>query len=272
MTRSIGCFACMLVFTAGVASAQPAAKRLEFEVAAIKPADPDAHGSSMLTDRTGGLNVSNMPLRALITFAYGIRDFQLSGGPGWVGTERFDIIAKTERVESTQEPPDPRTMTDEQRKARDDQWNARVRALLADRFGLVVHKEAKEQPVYLLTVAKNGPKLTVVTTPGDRQGTSGGRGRSQGYAATMAMLANTLSNATGRPVIDKTGLTGKYDYILEWAPDGGAAPGPDAAQPVDSPGPTIFTALQEQLGLKLESSKGPVENVVIDHVDHPSAN
>jgi bla regulator protein blaR1 len=274
MLRSITCYAAILLFDVGVASTQPAAKPLEFEVAAIKPADPDAHGSSMMTDRAGGLNATNMPLRALITAAYGIRDFQLSGGPGWVGTERFDIIAKPERVESSQEPPDPRAMTDEQRKLRNEQWNARVRALLADRFALVVHTETKEQPVYLLTVAKNGPKLTVVTTPGDRQGTSGGRGRSQGFAATMSMLANTLSNATGRPVIDKTGLTGKYDYILEWTPDAGPAgpAGSDAPQPVDSPGPTIFTALQEQLGLKLESSKGPVENIVIDHVDHPSAN
>ncbi len=273
MTRSFACLAYTFAVAAGVALAQPATKPLEFEVAAIKPADPDAHGSSMMTDRAGGLNVTNMPLRALITFSYGIRDFQLSGGPGWVGTERFDIIAKTERVESGQEAPDPRTMTDEQRKSRNDEWNARVRALLADRFGLVVHRETKEQPVYLLTVAKNGPRLTVVTTPGDRQGTSGGRGRSQGFAATISMLANTLSNATGRPVIDKTGLTGKYDYILEWTPDAGAAgPGQDAPPPVDSPGPTIFTALQEQLGLKLESSKGPVENIVIDRVDHPSAN
>jgi uncharacterized protein (TIGR03435 family) len=273
MPQIFACLACTLVLAAGVASAQPAAKPLQFEVAAIKPADPDAHGSSMMTDKVGGLNVTNMPLRALITFSYGIRDFQLSGGPGWVGTERFDIIAKPERADNAAEPPDFKTMTDEQRKVRDDQWSARVRALLADRFGLVVHKETKEQPVYVLTVAKNGPKLTVVTTPGDRQGTSGGRGRSQGFAATMSMLANTLSNATGRPVIDKTGLTAKYDYILEWAPDGGTgSPGQDAPQPVDSPGPTIFTALQEQLGLKLESSKGPVENVVIDHVDHPSAN
>lgn len=274
MPPSIARFACSLVFAAGVASAQPAPKPLQFEVAAIKPADPDAHGSSMMTDRVGGLNVTNTPLRALITAAYGIRDFQLSGGPGWVGTERFDIIAKPERVEGAAEPPDGPTMTDGQRKVRNEQWNERVRTLLADRFGLVVHKETKEQPVYVLTVAKNGPKLTVVTTPGDRQGTSGGRGRSQGYAATISMLANTLSNATGRPVIDKTGLTAKYDYILEWVPDAGAtgSSGQDTPQPVDSPGPTIFTALQEQLGLKLESSKGPVENVVIDHVDHPSAN
>jgi bla regulator protein blaR1 len=272
MTRFIGCSACISVFAAGVAWAQPAPKPLEFEVAAIKPADPDAHNSSIMTDKTGGLNVTNVPLRNLITMAYGIRDFQLSGGPGWVGTERYDIIAKPERVENATEPAEFRDMMEDQRKVRDEQWKERVRALLSGRFGLVVHKETKEQPIYVLTVAKNGPKLIVVTTPGDRQGMSAGRGANQGFAATMSMLATNLAGTLGRPVVDKTGLNEKYDWTLKWTPDVAATSGPDAPQPVDSPGPTIFTALQEQLGLKLESSKGPVENVVIDHVDHPSAN
>jgi uncharacterized protein (TIGR03435 family) len=124
----------------------------------------------------------------------------------------------------------------------------------------------------MLSLAKGGPKLKVVTTPGDRQGMSAGRGTNQGFAANMAMLATNLSGTLGRPVVDKTGLTEKYDWVLKWTPDAGTSPGTDAPQPVDSPGPTIFTAIQEQLGLKLESSKGPVENIVIDRVDHPSAN
>ena len=243
-------------------------------MAAIKPADPDAHGSSMMTDNAGGLNVTNMSLRALITSAYGIRDFQLTGGPGWIRTERYDIIAKPERVDNAAEPADFRDLTEAQRKTRDEQWRERVRSLLANRFGLVVHKETKEQPIYVLSVAKGGPKLTVVTTPGDRQGMSGGRGTSQGFAAAISMLATNLAGTLGRPVVDKTGLNEKYDWVLKWTPDVEAtgSSGADTPQPVDSPGPTIFTALQEQLGLKLESSKGPVENVVIDHVDHPSAN
>jgi len=97
-------------------TAQQAAQPLRFEVASIKPSSPDAHGSSMMTDRAGGLNVENAPLRALITSAYGIRDFQLSGGPGWIGTDRYDIIAKAERAESAAEPPELRTMTEEQLK------------------------------------------------------------------------------------------------------------------------------------------------------------
>jgi uncharacterized protein (TIGR03435 family) len=255
------------LFFAGVAFAQP----FKFEVAAIKPSSPDAHGSSILTDKVGGLNVSNVPLRAIITMAYGIRDFQLSGGPGWVGTEHYDIIAKPEKVENPTEPPDLASMTDDQHKVRDDQWKSRVRALLAERFGLVVHTETKEEQIYVLSVAKGGPKLTVVTKPGERQGTSSNKGRSQGFAATMGLLATNLANAVGRPVFDKTGLTEKYDWVLEWTPDM-AATGLDAPTQVDSPGPTIFTALQEQLGLKLEASKGPVETIVIDRVGRPSEN
>jgi bla regulator protein BlaR1 len=256
-----------LIILTGVASAQSS----KFEVAAIKPSSPDAHGSSILTDKVGGLNAENIPLRAMITMAYGIRDFQLSGGPGWVGTDHYDIIAKPEKAVSAAPPPDEGPMSDDQRKIRDAQWKDRVRNLLAERFGLVVHKETKDEQTYVLTVAKGGPKLTVVTMPGGRQGISGNRGRSQGFAATMGLMAMNLSNNVGRPVVDKTGLTEKYDWVLEWTPDMPAA-GPDAPQPVDSPGPTIFTALQEQLGLKLESSKGPVETYVIDKVDRPSEN
>jgi uncharacterized protein (TIGR03435 family) len=140
MRRSAFVIPATAIFAMGVVLAQQAPKPLRFDVASIKPSSPDARGSSMLTDKVGGLNVENMPLRALITSAYGIRDFQLSGGPGWIGTERYDIIAKPERVESSAEPPDPRTMSDDQRKTRDAQWEERIRPLLAERFGLVVHK------------------------------------------------------------------------------------------------------------------------------------
>jgi bla regulator protein blaR1 len=260
-------FVAVLVLFAGIAFAQAA----KFEVAAIKPSSPDAHGSSIMTDKVGGLNVTNMPVRALIKSAYGIRDFQLFGAPGWVGTERYDIIAKPERLPSVAEPPDIQSMTDDQRKVRDEQWKSRVRALLADRFGLVVHTETKEEQIYVLTVAKGGPKLTIVSVPGTRQGTSVNQGRIQGFAGYISSLVTNLADVVGRPVVDKTGLTGKYDYVLEWTPDMPAT-GLDAPQSVDSPGPTIFTALQEQLGLKLESSKGPVDTYVIDKVDRPSEN
>lgn len=244
----------------------PGFAQLTFEVASIKPSNPDAKGSSIQFLPGGGLKMMNVPLRAMITFAYDVRDFQVSGGSGWVGNERFDVMAKADRA-AAEAPDDPAKMTDQQRKTNRDQITERLRALLADRFQLVVHKETKEQPIYALLVSKNGAKLKEASaTTGPRQGMSMNRGRMEGFAAPMEMLSNTLSNTVGRPVVDKTGLTGKYDFVLEWTPDM-AATGDSA--PV---GPTIFTALQEQLGLRLESQKGPVENLVIDRAEKSSEN
>ena len=187
------------------------------------------------------------------------------------------MTARPERVESSL-PDDFSKMTDEQRKTNREQIAERLRALLADRFQLVVHKETKEQPIYALMPAKNGPKLQEAKELGPRQGMNMNRGRLQGWAAPMEMLGQVLSNTMERPVVDKTGLTGKYDFILEWTPDIGAGGGVaglgDApnAPPPGSSGPTIFTALQEQLGLRLESQKGPVEMIVIDRAEKPSEN
>src|ERR1700680_1241939 len=113
-------------------------------------------------------------------------------------------------------------MTDAQRKTVRDQMAERLRGLLADRFQLVVHKETKEQPIYALVVSKNGAKLQEVKEAGARQGMSTGRGRSEGFGAPIEMLAQVLSNIMGRPVVDKTGLAGKYDFVLEWTPEAGA--------------------------------------------------
>ncbi len=224
-----------------------------------------------MTDKVGGLNVENTPVRALITMAWGIRDFQLTGGPGWIGTDRYDVMAKPEKAENAAAPPDIRTMTDDERKVRDDAWKERVRNLLAERFGLVLHKETREEQIYLLTIAKGGPKLTVVTTPGNRQGINGNRGRTQGFAAPMSMLAMNLSSTIGRPVIDKTGLTEKYDWVLDYDPNVSGSQNQDNSAGGEQR-PTIFTALQIQLGLKLESSKGPVDIYTIDKIDRPSDN
>jgi uncharacterized protein (TIGR03435 family) len=257
------------------AAAQPPAKSLKFEVASIKPSDPNAKGSSIMTDKAGGLRGENMPVRALVTMGYGIRDFQLSGAPGWLSTERYDIMAKPEAIEGAAAPSDPGDLTDDQRKVRDEQWKERVRNLLAERFGLVIHKEIKEEQIYHLVIAKGGSRLTEVTRPGPRQGMSMNTGRAQGFAAPMKMLADNLANTVGRPVVDMTGLTGKYDWKLEWTPDPGVAiPSPNTSrqQTVDAPGPTIFTAVQEQLGLKLEAARGPVDIWVIDKIEHPSQN
>lgn len=239
---------------------------LTFEVASIKPSNPDTQGGFIQFMPGGGLKMTGIPLRGMITFAYDVRDFQISGGPGWLGTERFDVMARPEHA-AAEGLQDLSKMTDDQRKTVREQMGERLRALLADRFQLVVHKETKEQPIYALVVSKNGAKLKEAKAEvGARQGMSMNRGRLEGMAAPMEMLGQTLSNVTGRPVIDKTGLTGKYDFVLEWTPDM-AATGDSA--PV---GPTIFTALQEQLGLKLESQKGPIQNIVIDRAEKPSEN
>jgi uncharacterized protein (TIGR03435 family) len=250
---------------------------LTFEVASIKPANPDSPGSQIRLMPGGGLNLTNVSLRTMITMAYDVRDFQVSGGPGWVATDRFDITARAERA-AADGPVDFAKMTDVQQKTIREQTNERLRALLTDRFQLVVHKEIKEQPIYALLPAKNGPKLQEVKEPGPRQGMSMNRGRLQGMAAPMEMLGQVLSNTLGRPVVDKTSLTGKYDFVLEWTPELGADAraqgfGDGVTSPAPAPGgPAIFTALQEQLGLRLESQKGPVQNIVIDRVEKPSEN
>jgi uncharacterized protein (TIGR03435 family) len=240
----------------GLASAQTT----HFEVASIKLSDPNAKGSSIWSDN-GALNATNQTVRALIATAYGIRDYQLTGGPGWVSSDRYDILAKPERLNGVPSPPDA--------KSRNQLWNERTRALLADRFGLVIHKETKEGQIYLLTIAKGGPKVTEATTPGDRQGISANGRRAQGFVAPMQMLADHLSSIVERPVVDKTGLAGKYNWILEWSSD--TVNSPDAP-PQDSGGPTIFTAVQEQLGLKLETAKGLIDIWIIDKIDRPSEN
>jgi uncharacterized protein (TIGR03435 family) len=256
----------------------PGFAQLTFEVASIKPSSPDTQGGFIQFMPGGGLKMSGIPLRGMITFAYDVRDFQVSGAPGWAVTEGFDVTARAERS-VPDGPDDPAKMTDEQQKTMRDQVAERLRALLADRFQLVVHKETKEQPIYALVVSKNGAKLNEVkAVQGARQGMRMGRGRLEAFAAPLEMLVATLSSVTGRPVVDKTGLAGKYDFVLEWTPDAGADAraqgfGDGVNEPAPAPGgPTIFTALQEQLGLRLESHKGPVPNIVIDRAEKPSEN
>ena len=254
---------------------------LSFDVAAIKPSSPEARGTSLFFQPPNGIRVTNSSVKFLILFAYDIRDFQLSGGPGWVASDRFDINAKAEKKPGSEDvPDDPRKMTDTQLKSRQSEMRERMRSLLADRFQLTIHRESKEAPVYALVVVKSGSKLQPA-----QEGVDGPRGlrmmRGQLTAthAELQMLATTLANQVGRPVIDKTDLKGKYDFKLEWTPDlgsgegmGAPPPGVDAPPPPKADGPTLFTALQEQLGLRLEPQKAPVETIVIDRIEKPSEN
>jgi uncharacterized protein (TIGR03435 family) len=233
----------------------------EFDVATIKPSAPEATGTQFFFNKGGGFTATNISVRDLLQQGYDVRGFQITGEPAWARTEKWDISAKVEGL-----PP----MTDIA------QLRPLLRALLADRFQLKVHSATKEMPLFSLVVAKAGPKLTANSgKPGPRVGVSAGR-----ITTTKVSLSDfigLLSRMVGRPVIDRTGLTGVYDITLIWSPDARAKVHPPGAEPdtaalEDPSGPSIFTAIQEQLGLRLESTKGLAEMLVIDAVEKPSAN
>lgn len=273
LVAAAGIAAAVIPLTVGVWTARSAAAESTapqgptFEVASIKP---NKTGSRMVTigpPRGGRFEASNISLKALMRFAYHVGDFQISGGPGWAGSERFDLEAEAEGN------PD---------RAR---LQAMMRALLADRFHLAVRSQTRELPVYALTVSGAGSELKPDPCPGAPTPESGcgqlhvsARGQITGKSAPLSSLAGLLSSMLSRPVLDQTGRPGEYDFDLRWTPDtysppGAGAPPEERLAPSPDPnGPTIFTALQEQLGLKLESRKGPVEMLVIEHADRPSAN
>jgi uncharacterized protein (TIGR03435 family) len=258
-----------------------------YDVASIKP-NKSGDNRVRLMFTPDGLSATNTNLQMLVESVYEIQDNQLSGAPGWLRSERYDIEAKMDSAVADQ----LRKLDTDQRRAARQQM---LQALLADRCKLAIHRETTEQTVYALVVAKSGSKLHEAK-PGDAypngfkgpdgqpgvgmmmMGGAGGPVNAQGIA--ISNLAGFLSRQLGRKVIDKTGLTGIYDFTLKWAPDqstplfNGPAGGPSPADsaPADSSGPSLFTAVQEQLGLKLESQKGSVEVIVIDHVEKPSEN
>jgi hypothetical protein len=164
---------------------------LAFEVASIRLAAPNARGDSIRTLPGGGLNASNVTLRTLIGFVYRVRDSETFGGPIWTGSERYNVIAKPGNHEETAG------------VGLQESVRQRLQALLADRFHLSVHRETRELPVFALIAAKGGPKL--------KPSTAGG--------AALQALASTLTEILGRPVRDKTGLSGTFDFTIRWAPE-----------------------------------------------------
>jgi uncharacterized protein (TIGR03435 family) len=244
----------------GCASAQ------SFEVATIKPNSANDNRAMIRMEPGGRFNATGMTVKALIGMAFNVRDFQVQGAPGWLGAERFDVSAKA-----------PDGMGD---RIPMDQIRVMLRALLEERFQLKTHEETKESSVYALVLGKNGHKMTAAEPgpSGQRGMMTMGRGQLKADRIAMPQLAQMLSGQLGRTVLDKTELAGEFNVKLEWTPEvahaGGLAgpPSPDAAPPTDNSGPTIFTALQEQLGLRLESTKGPVQMIVIDKVERPSEN
>jgi bla regulator protein blaR1 len=237
----------------------------EFEVASIKASAPD---SSLRVDFAPGgkLFITNATLRFLIKIAYDIGDDQLAGGPGWIGSKRFDLAATPEKPLSG----DPKNMAPDQLLLFHKPVRLRLQRLLADRFQLELRRESTPMPVFTLVVAKGGPKkLTPTKSGGDPQlNAKAGNGALNAVGVDMALFAKFLSEGqTGRPVVDMTGLKGRYDFHLEWTPD--ASPNSLTA---DAGGPSIFEALQQQLGLKLEAHTEAADRLVIVHAELPSAN
>ena len=274
---AIVCLSCVKIAASQSENALPAehgdAPTITFSVAAIRPSSPESRGWR-LAFTPDGFSARNVPLRKVIQEAYGIYDEErLSGGSDHIETERFDIEAKIDEASGV----DFKNISLSQRRSM-------LQALLADRFRLSIHHELKELPVYALVIAKKGPKLqraaSDVNSFGGIKGYDGlithsGRGSLDVKSFSMSDLAQDLRYSAGRIVVDKTGLTGRYDFSLRWSPtsDAASATGqPASTQPSDSPYPPIFTALQEQLGLKLEPMKYPLDTIVVDHVELPSEN
>jgi len=234
----------------------------EFEVATIKPATPDRPGKGFMV-RGRQFSTLNTTLADLITFAYGIHVKQIAGAPAWVESEKYDLAAQPNG----------------EGQPNDKQWKTMIQKLLADRFKLAFHRDKKELSVYAIVVGKNGPKLTKSESTGNLPGLFfRGLGNLPAVNATMADFAGVMQGAVlDRPVVDQTGIAGRWDFTLVWTPDEfqfggmGAKMPPPPANNGAAP-PDLFTAFQEQLGLKLESTKAQAEVFVIDRVAKPTEN
>ena len=278
---------------AGSQSQTRAANAPVYEVASIKPNKSD-NGLFRMMFEQNGFSATSVTLRMLIRTAFGVEDSQIFGAPNWLNSEKYDIEARMDSA-----------VADRLRKISEDQRNIERRrmlqALLADRFKLTLHRETKQMGVYVLVIAKNGPKLQEakpgstypngIKDDGRPLGAgvfklgryAGRRGELVGQGLLMATLVRLLSeNILNRSVLDNTGLTGNYDFTLQWTTaeesQGPMFKGAEDQQvtgstpPPESSGASFFTAIEEQLGLKLEPQKGPGGVIVIDHVEKPSEN
>jgi bla regulator protein blaR1 len=280
--------------------AQTGADLPQFEVASVKPNKLN-NGLVTVGSRGGQYTVLGLPLRGLIRLAYQVQDFQVVGGPGWIDSDRFDVVAKVPFTDGAR-------FASEQAPS---QSSLMMRTLLSERFKLIVHKETREMPIYALVLARSdgrlGPNLRQTSVDCAALAAAHGRGgntpspaapRRDGIVCgasvgpgvilaggqSMARLATLFSNLTttgmslNRIVVDRTGLNGNFDAELRFTPDRIPNFGPGdpvsalpGVQPIDPNGPSLFTAVQEQLGLKLEPQKGPVDVLVIDRAQQPTA-
>ncbi|HEY1496709.1 MAG TPA: TIGR03435 family protein [Candidatus Solibacter sp.] len=223
-------------------------------MASVKPNTSTRPGSDFNRTPGGGLHAINVTLREMILFAYDIRDQQLIGGPGWMGSDRYDVLAKPSQNDN---PAGAKRSFDEDFRA----IRLKMRALLADRFQLAIHTETREMPIYVLVAAKNGPHLEA--SKSDGLTINNRRGLVLCKKVSMKAFAeSSLTYRMGRTVVDKTGISGEFDFELKFRED----------QDVDSTDPDFLTAMREQLGLVLHSEKGPVQVMVVDDAKKASAN
>jgi uncharacterized protein (TIGR03435 family) len=302
--RTIGKAFVLVMAVSGIValSAAQTPQKPAFEVASIKR-NTTGRGTRIDTQTSGRANITGATLRTLVRTAYRVQDYQIIGGPDWIGVDRFDVQARPSQ-DYQPEPAAPCVGPDCPVTA----VQMMMQGLLTDRFQLKTHREMRELPVYDLTIGKNGFKLKEVSAPPPP--TPGGAppppppppppgtappttaaglptpppGVTMGFptglsasAVPLATLDFLLAEILGRPVIDKTGIKGYYNFKIAYSREGIPSNGPAPPPIVDGlsasdPRPSIFTALQEELGLKLESTRGPVEVLVIDSVQHPSEN
>jgi uncharacterized protein (TIGR03435 family) len=222
----------------------------QFEVAAIKPVAADSSSSSGITTGHGRINAGSVTLKRCIMGAYWVGPNQIFGGPDWLESDHFEITARAEQPVG------------------DHILMGMLQTLLAERFKLALHRESRPTQVYVLEVGKNGPKLEKGEGGGSK--TNSGRGDIIAANATMDSFADVLSRQMDLPVVNHTGLEGVFNLKLQWTPES-ARP----AKTVDGAaieGPSIFTAIQGQLGLRLRAQKVPIEVLVIDHAEKPTEN
>jgi uncharacterized protein (TIGR03435 family) len=237
----------LLIFTAYCLFGQSTAAPPAFEVASVKRNPVGLGPGAAMRETPGGIEYTEVPLKDVICKAYSLQAVQVSGGPDWLNSETYDIAAKAP----------PRALNAERRLM--------LQTLLAERFKLAVHREQKELPVYVLVVGKNGSSLHESEGANSFNTTYDALGRHLRGKMSALVLAGYLASQISQIVRNETGLKGMFDVALDFTPD-------DRAQTDDSRAPSIFTAVQEQLGIKLEARKAPVETLVIDHVEKPAEN
>jgi uncharacterized protein (TIGR03435 family) len=242
-----------------------------FDVASIRENtthDQHTHNSIYNTWNNAKFTATNVPLKMLLEFSYGMPESRIFGAPSWADSTTFDIEAKSDTSVDEQMAKLPADQARQQKLAM-------LQALLAERFKLVTHTETREFPIFNLVLAKGGPTFKPSDAGGTTISSAAGTGiqriHVQGSDNTIELLARELSKALDRVVVDKTGIDARYDLTLRWMPADQPAPLLNGA-PDPNPPPDIFTAIQEQLGLKLEPAKGPVPVLVIDHIEMPSVN